>query len=163
MLALLTFAAITAATTPPARAESEHPSPRGPVTVGEFRAWLANHPGYHRGGEAVAGLADPRGYLRGWRHGQPVDLQTGLPLEEDAAITRVSAHVAATYCASQEGLARWDAPTAAWADGVDLEIRVDDDNRPLAITRDGTRIPLQGHQALPAIGFRCARAGTAAG
>ncbi|MES2116931.1 MAG: formylglycine-generating enzyme family protein [Pseudomonadota bacterium] len=72
-----------------------------PVTNGEFRAFVRQHPEWERG-QAPALFAAPT-YLQGWT--TPDD---PAPLALDAPVIRVSWYAAAAFCASEQArLPRW--------------------------------------------------------
>lgn len=72
-----------------------------PVSNGEFRAFLRQHPEWLRGA-APALFVSPT-YLSGW--GTPTE---PAPLADDAPVTRVSWYAASAYCASEQArLPRW--------------------------------------------------------
>ncbi|MBA5687447.1 formylglycine-generating enzyme family protein [Rugamonas apoptosis] len=72
-----------------------------PVTNGEFRAFLRQHPEWERG-QAPALFTSPT-YLQGWG-----SADNPAPLALDAPVTRVSWYAASAFCASEQArLPRW--------------------------------------------------------
>lgn len=92
-----------------------------PVTNGEFRAFVHQHPQWRRG-RAPPLFAAPS-YLSGWG-----DAGDPTPLAADAPVVRVSWYAAQAYCASEQArLPRWyEWEFAAAADTLRPDARDDD-------------------------------------
>jgi hypothetical protein len=138
---------------PPAPVPAAPPAVAPAVTVGDYAAWLADHPEWLRDAAIAGGFADD-GYLAGWSPG------TAPAGTEGQAVRNVSWYAASAYCRNRGGLAPLDGEPQDWEESPGqpyLEWRVAG-SRAAWRSGDGrssTKVRL--NEANSFTGFRCAR------